>query len=78
MFYQTLTQRNNMKPSEKIKLTRCGNCGDWQQDPELYSEQEQNEAELIHCGCENIKEVQYVTRDMAIDAGDLSLEGTIY
>lgn len=57
------------------KLTRCGACGDWQQDPKLFTEEEQNNAELIHCGCENANEIRYITRDMAIDAGDLSLEG---
>lgn len=63
---------------EVPKLTRCGACGDFQQDPKLYSEEEQKNCELIHCGCENIQELQYVTRDMAIDAGDLSLEGQRY
>lgn len=61
----------------KDKLTRCGACGAWQQDPRLYTQKEQDEAELVHCGCEK-EEVRYVTRDMAIDAGDLSLEGRIY
>jgi len=60
------------------KLTRCGACGEWQQNPAFYSQKEQDEAELIHCGCEENEERRYVTRDMAIDAGDLSLEGQIY
>jgi hypothetical protein len=60
----------------KPKLERCGACGAFQSDPEEYTEEEQDNAELVHCGCE--RERQYVTRDMAIDAGDLSLEGTIY
>ena len=60
------------------KLTRCGACGAWQQNPAYYSLQEQETAELVHCGCENEQEPRRVTRDMAIDAGDLSLEGSIY
>lgn len=63
---------------ELPKLTRCGACGDFQQDPRLYSEQEQLDAELVHCGCEGEGEPQRITRDMAIDAGDMSLEGQIY
>lgn len=62
----------------KEKLTRCGSCGAFQIDPALYSKEEQDNAELIHCGCEGNEEPRYVTRDMAIDAGDLSLEGSIY
>lgn len=62
------------------KLTRCGSCGAWQDDPGLYTEEEQNDYELVYCGCENYNGhgMQYITRDMAIDAGDLSLEGQIY
>jgi hypothetical protein len=61
---------------KKIELTRCGACGEWQCDPAQYTEDEQNKAELIHCGCElEEQEQRYVTRDMAIDAGDRSLEG---
>ncbi len=59
------------------KLERCGMCGAFQSDPEEYTEEEQNNAELVHCGCEQ-EEQRYVTRDMAIDAGDLSLEGQRY
>jgi len=59
-------------------LQRCGACGAWQQDPSLFSQEEQNMPELIHCGCENEEEIRYVSRDMAIDAGDLSLEGQRY
>lgn len=61
----------------KDKLQRCGACGEWQSDPGGYSHEEQDNAELIHCGCEQ-EEPKYVTRDMAIDAGDLSLEGNQY
>jgi hypothetical protein len=62
----------------KEKLTRCGACGAWQQDPQLFTTKEQEEVELVHCGCENEEPQRYVTRDMAIDAGDLSLEGQPY
>lgn len=61
---------------EKEKLTRCGACGAWQQDPRLYTEEEQSNCELVHCGCESINNMMQVTHDMAIDAGDMSLEGT--
>lgn len=37
----------------KTPLTRCGACGAWQSDPRLYTEEEQNTAELVHCGCES-------------------------
>lgn len=67
----------------KEKIERCGACGDF---PHMTAdqlnaipEQELNErTELIHCGCENYEEPRYVTRDMAIDAGDRSLEGQRY
>lgn len=65
----------------KEKLIRCGDCGDFQvsslRELQNYSQLEQNNAELIHCGCINYSE-RYVSRDMAIDAGDLSLEGQRY
>jgi Zn ribbon nucleic-acid-binding protein len=60
------------------KLTRCGACGAWQNDPSMFTEEELNNAELVHCGCEEEEEIRYVTRDMAIDAQDLSLEGSRY
>lgn len=64
---------------EKEKLYRCGNCGEWLGDPEMYNAEEIKNAELTYCGrCENEAQPRYVTRDMAIDAGDLSLEGSIY
>lgn len=63
------------------KLTRCGMCGDFQKDPKLYSQKEQDEAELVYCDSCTVdkqnQERQYITRDMAIDAGDLSLEGQL-
>jgi len=37
---------------EKEKLTRCGACGAWQQDPKSYTKKEQDGCELVHCGCE--------------------------
>lgn len=61
----------------KEKLERCGWCGAFQSDPSFYTNEEQQNAELMDCGCHQ-EEVHYVTRDMAIDAGDLSLEGQIY
>ncbi len=65
-----------MEPKEK--LTRCGACGEFQQDPKLFSKEEQDSADLVHCGCENYEEQYRITRDMAIDAGDPSLEGQVY
>lgn len=60
------------------KITRCGACGEWQNDPRMFTEEELKNAELVHCGCEQEEEIRYVTRDMAIDAGDVSLEGRRY
>ena len=61
------------------KLERCGACGAWSADPTLYTKEEQDTATMVHCGCEqNFGLPRYVTRDMAIDAGDPSLEGSIY
>ena len=71
----TKTSNGEHSVGEKPKLTRCGACGSFQADPSFYSQKEQDEAELVHCGCENESERHQVTRDMAIDAGDLSLEG---
>lgn len=58
----------------KPKLERCGACGGFQTDPKEYTEEEQRNAELTHCGCEQ-EEQRYVTRDMAIDAGFPEMEG---
>lgn len=60
------------------KLTRCGACGEFQQDPSLYSKEEQDNAELIHCWCENKDEHVRITRDMAIDAGCPEMEGEMF
>lgn len=60
---------------KKGKLERCGACGDWSADQRLYTQEEQDNVELIHCGCEGLEEQHYITKDMAIDAGDPDLEG---
>lgn len=60
------------------KLQRCGYCGGFSADPKLYDRLEQETAELYNCGCQQEEEIRYVTRDMAIDAEDLSLEGQRY
>ncbi len=60
-------------------LQRCGVCGVWLDDPSLYTEDEQNNPVLSYCDyCHREANSQIITRDMAIDAGDLSLEGQIY
>lgn len=59
-------------------IQRCGACGEFQSDPSGYTKEELDAAELIHCGCEVQEEARYITRDMAIDAEDLSLEGSQY
>lgn len=59
------------------KLTRCGACGAFQQDPQFFSAQEQENPEIVDCGC-RANEVQYITRDMAIDAGYPEMEGERY
>lgn len=61
----------------KQTLYRCGWCGAFESDPQEYTLEEQNNAELTSCGCHQ-EEQRYVTRDMAIDAGDLSMEGMTY
>jgi hypothetical protein len=60
------------------KLERCVACGAYSADPELYPQNEQDHPELTDCGCQDIAEIMYVTHDMAIDAGDMSLEGQRY
>lgn len=64
---------------EKEKLERCGMCGDYLQDPRLYTKEEQDNAKLTYCyDCEikeNENQQRTITRDMAIDAGDMNLEG---
>jgi hypothetical protein len=64
----------------KQKLERCGACGAFQSDPREYTEEEQANAELMQCCPGNYDDYtpRYVTRDMAIDAGDVSLEGSAY
>lgn len=73
-----------MKPEEE-KSYRCGYCGhptDKNGDP--LSEDEikiwrEDDAELLHGNCclheQDQRHTVIVTRDMAIDAGDMSLEG---
>lgn len=55
------------------KLTRCGACGDWQQNPSLYSKEEQDNAELVHCGCEETKPYEPTTQEL-VEAGIISLD----
>lgn len=66
---------------DKLKgLERCGACGDFNCDAKTLNsltEEEIAQIPLEHCGCEQ-DELRYVTRDMAIDAGDRSLEGQRY
>lgn len=63
---------NNLKE----KLFRCGYCGDFSADPTGYTDEEIENAELNGCGrCGREINAERITRDMAIDAGDLSLEG---
>jgi len=63
---------------KETKLERCGDCGEFQDNPKFYTKKQQDNYQLIHCGCILQQEQRFVTRDMAIDAGDLSLEGQIY
>ncbi len=71
--------KNKQDNREIKKPIRCGACGVFinlsADELKLYSKEELDNAELDHCGCENYEEKRYVTKDMAIDAGDLSLEG---
>ena len=74
-----------------MKIYRCGYCGqptDKDGNPltaeecEPISVEELDNAELVHGYCclieyEPEPERMRVTRDMAIDAGDLSLEGEL-
>jgi hypothetical protein len=66
---------------DKLKgLERCGACGDFNCDAQTLNsltEIEIAQIPLGYCGCEQ-DEPRYVTRDMAIDAGDRSLEGQRY
>lgn len=61
----------------KPKLERCGWCGAFQTNPAEYTQEEQDNAELTSCGC-HVEEQRYITHDMAIDAGDMRLEGQPY
>lgn len=73
------------------KLERCGFCGSMFRGERLcsadelnaLSEAEINDAPLGYCPNAGYEDSSYqppqrITRDMAIDAGDLSLEGEIY
>ena len=44
---------------EKAKLQRCGVCGDWLQDPRLYTEEEQNNPELTYCSVCGNEEMEH-------------------
>jgi uncharacterized cysteine cluster protein YcgN (CxxCxxCC family) len=61
-------------------MKACGACG----SPILEGNEtvndipenfDPNKYELEHCGCENYERMRAITRDMAIDACDLTLEG---
>ena len=54
-------------------LQRCGRCGDWSADPKLYSQKEQDEADLTECGCYQEETYQPTIQEMA-DAGIISLD----
>lgn len=72
-----------------IKITRCGSCGIWLLNGKDISPQEFEEHKVAElessgkyeldwcssCANEQSQPKGYVTRDMAIDAQDLSLEG---
>lgn len=73
----------------KNEITRCGMCGIWLLNDEVLQPtyftnmhiaelEKSGKYKLVYCGdCLNEQSQPrgYVTRDMAIDAGDLSLEG---
>lgn len=78
---------------QDLKLERCGYCGSFFRGKEYIfaeelskiSKQDLDEAPLGYCSNaqaehyeQNPEPQNYVTRDMAIDAGDLSLEGQRY
>lgn len=80
----------NKQNTEQLKeITRCGNCGIWLLNGEVLQPtyftsmsiaelEKSGKYELDYCGdCANEQSQPrgYVTRDMAIDAQDLSLEG---
>jgi hypothetical protein len=76
-----------MSKQTETEFFRCGWCGcptDIDGEPlppnecEKLNSEQLNTAELLHgycCLAQQEKETIIVTRDMAIDAGDLSLEG---
>lgn len=71
-------------------ICRCGYCGqptDIDGNPlsvdecRLLTGDDMDNADLVHGNCcigeQQERQKMYVTRDMAIDAGELSLEGTL-
>lgn len=56
---------------ELPKLERCGACGQWNADPRLYTQEEQDAAELFHCGCEETEPYQPTPTEM-YEAGIIS------
>jgi hypothetical protein len=58
----------------KEELTRCGACGDFQQDPRQYTQEEQDNAKLVHCGCENMNQIYQPTTEELVSAGIISLD----
>jgi hypothetical protein len=68
-----------------VGFYRCGYCGhptDKDGEPldlEACKTWQEDKAELVHGNCcvheQNQRQIIRVTRDMAIDAGDMSLEG---
>ena len=68
-----------MKKQNKI-IERCGACGDYlnitmEELKKLTPKYLDKHIIYVHCGCENQENQHIVTREMAMDAQDLSLEG---
>ena len=58
---------------KKEPLQRCGRCGAWEQDPAGYSQDEQDKAELVECGCYYYEQHAYEpTRQEMYEAGIIS------
>lgn len=62
----------------KEPLTRCGACGSWQSNPDLYTQKEQDEAVLIYDGCNEGQEPYQPTVQEMAEAGIISLDSNGY
>ena len=68
--HKNIENINQKKHMKKEKLSRCGMCGEFLQDPRLYTEEEQKNALLTYCNDCGNKELENQQRTITKRYGD--------